>query len=346
MSRKTRFLNACRRAPVDTTPIWLMRQAGRYMAEYRKLRKKYSLMQLIVTPELAVEVTLQPVQAFAVDAAIIFADILPVLSGLGLTIDFSADHGPKILNPIRKAEDITRLKPYSIEEFLGFTLKAIKTVRHELRDVVPLIGFSGAPFTLASYAVEGGGSHHFLKIKDFIYHQEAAWQQLMDKLTIVVGDYLCEQIKAGAQAVQMFDSWAGILSPQDFHRFVLPAVTRIIARLKKTYPTIPVIYFGTETCGFIKHIRSVDADVIGIDWRVDILDAWSVVGDQFAIQGNLDPLVLRAPISEITRQAGYILDRVNKRPGHIFNLGHGVQKETPPDHVAALIDFVHEHGRQ
>ena len=344
LSQADRFLRACRRQPVDTTPIWLMRQAGRYMAEYRALRERYSILELIKTPDLATEVTLQPINAFDLDAAIIFADILPILEGLGLHLEFIKGDGPVIHNPLRTADDIAALTVRPAEETLGFTLQAVRQTRQALNGKVPLIGFSGAPFTLASYAIEGGSSRNYLKAKGLMYDQPELWHTLMSKLTEVIGDYLRAQAEAGAQVLQMFDSWIGSLSPADYRTYVLPYSKRAIeiARTHAAKADIPIIHFGTGTAGMLPLIKEAGGDVIGVDWRIDINTAWQMLGDEVAVQGNLDPVILAtAPLPEIERQTVRILQQINKQPGHIFNLGHGILKTTPIEKVAALIDFVH-----
>jgi len=345
MSQSDRFLRACRRESVDATPVWLMRQAGRYMAEYRALRKKYSILELIKTPELATEVTLQPINAFNLDAAIIFADILPVLEGMGLELEFIKGEGPVIHNPLRTAADIESLSTPPPEEALNFTLQAITQVQTELAGKVPLIGFSGAPFTLASYAIEGGSSRHYILAKSLMYQQPRAWHTLMEKLAVVVGNYLQAQAAAGADALQLFDSWVGALSPADYQEYVLPHTQKAIEIAIQAH-NVPLIHFSTGTSGMLPLIKQAGGNVIGVDWRIDLTEAGRQLGNNVVLQGNLDPLVLLAPVKEIKRQAARILDSVKGRPGHIFNLGHGVLKETPVEHVAALVDFVHEYSRQ
>ncbi|MEW6577875.1 MAG: uroporphyrinogen decarboxylase [Chloroflexota bacterium] len=334
------FLRVCRREPTGTTPIWLMRQAGRYMPEYRAIRARHSMLDAIRTPELACEITLQPIRAFALDAAIIFADILPVLIGMGLDLEFVKGEGPVITNPVRSPADADALRTPPAEENLPYTLDAIRLVRRELDGRVPLIGFSGAPFTLASYAIEGGGSKNHVRVKSFMLSEPDAWNRLMDKLATVVGDYLVAQAEAGAQALQVFDSWAGALSPADYRAYALPYARRVVARAQST--GVPVIYFGTDLNGMLPLLRETGADVIGVDWRIAIDDAWAQLGDGVAVQGNLDPVTLFAPWPQTQRRADDILARVAKRPGHIFNLGHGILPETPVDNVRRLVDYVHE----
>ncbi len=342
MSQADRFLRACRREPVDATPIWLMRQAGRYMAEYRTLREQYSILEIIKTPDLATEVTLQPIKAFNLDAAIIFADILPVLEGMGLQLEFVKGDGPVIHNPLRTAVDVEALAVPPAEEALGFTLQAIEQVRQELAGRVPLIGFSGAPFTLASYAIEGGGSRNYVRAKSLIYNQPNVWHTLMEKLATVVGHYLRAQAAAGAEALQLFDSWVGALSPADYREYVLPHSRRVI-EIARREQDVPLIHFGTDTAGMLPLIKEAGGEVIGVDWRIDLAEAWTILGDDVAVQGNLDPVVLFGPVSEIKKQAARILESVKGKSGHIFNLGHGILQHTPVEHVAALIDFVHEY---
>jgi uroporphyrinogen decarboxylase len=345
MPQADRFLCACRREAVDTTPIWLMRQAGRYMAEYRALRERYSILELIKNPELAAEVTLQPLKAFALDAGIIFADILPPLEGMGLSLEFVKGDGPVIRNPLRTAADVEALAVRPAEEILAFTLQAIRLVRAELAGQVPLIGFAGAPFTLASYAIEGGSSRNYVIAKSMMYNQPEVWHSLMSKLAEVVGDYLRAQAAAGAEALQLFDSWVGALSPVDYATFVLP-YSRQAIEIAKSDSDVPLIHFGTGTTGMLPLLKQAGGDVIGVDWRVDLAAAWQQLGDDVAVQGNLDPVVLFASIPEIKTQAARILDSVRGKPGHIFNLGHGILQHTPVEHVAALVDFVHEYPRE
>ncbi len=335
-----RFLQACRRQPTDATPIWLMRQAGRYMEEYRAIRAQYTMLETIRTPELACEITMQPINAFDLDAAIIFADILPLLIGMGLHLDFVKGSGPVIDNPIMSAADVDALATPPTEENLPYTLDAIRLVRRELDGKVPLIGFSGAPYTLASYAIEGGGSKNHTKVKTFMHADPIAWGKLMDKLSHLIGDYLVAQAEAGAQALQIFDSWAGILSPLDYAQKVLPYVQRVVMQAQQT--GVPVIYFGTNMNGVLSHMAESGADVLGVDWRIDISHAWDQFGGDFAVQGNLDPVLLFAPWDDIQRHVDHILAQTAGKPGHIFNLGHGILPETPVDNVRRLVDYVHE----
>jgi uroporphyrinogen decarboxylase len=336
-----------------------MRQAGRYMPEYRALRERHSLLEIVKTPELAVEVTLQPIDAFAVDAAIIFADLLPPLEGMGLRLSFEKGEGPVIHNPVRSPADITALRVPNPRESVAYTLEAVRLAKRELGGHVPLIGFAGAPFTLASYAIEGGGSRDYRRTKMLMYRDPAAWHLLMEKLAALVADYAVAQIEAGADAIQIFDSWAGALSPSDYAEYVLPYVQRVIEGVRSwesgvevprhlqsstPNPQPPVIYFGTDMSGMLPLLKHTRADVIGVDWRVQLDDAWAQLGPGVAVQGNLDPMVLFAPWPEIERRARDILDRAAGRPGHIFNLGHGILTETPVENVARLAEFVHEYG--
>jgi uroporphyrinogen decarboxylase len=343
MNTNERFLRACRREPVDATPIWLMRQAGRYMREYRQLRQRYGILEMIKTPALAAEVTMQPIHAFDLDAAIIFADILPPLEGMGLSLEFVKGEGPLIHNPVRTAADVDALRTPDPVEALPFTLEAIKLVRRELDGRnIPLIGFSGAPFTLAAYAVEGGGSRNFVHVKSLMMSEPAVWHRLMAKMSEVAGQYLLAQAQAGAQALQLFDSWVGALSPADYRELVMPYSQRTLAIAAQA--GVPLIHFGTETNGMLELIRDAGGDVIGVDWRINLADAWQRLGPSVAIQGNLDPIALFASWPELKRRAQYVLDQANGRAGHIFNLGHGILPETPVDNVRRLIDFVHEYS--
>ena len=334
-----RFLKACRREPVDCTPVWFMRQAGRYMAEYRALRAKHSILELCKTPELAAQVTLQPIDRFPLDAAIIFADILLPLEPMGLSLEFAAGEGPVIHNPVRNQADVERLNVIDGGE-LDYVAEAIRQARRALNGRVPLIGFAGAPFTLASYAIEGGSSRNYLLTKQLMYCEPKAWHQLMDKFARVITGYLRRQIKAGAQAIQLFDSWIGCLSVGDYVEYVMPHVQLIFEGLKRE--GVPMIHFGTGTSAMLPQMREAGGDVIGVDWRIHLDEAWATVGHDVAVQGNLDPLTLFAPLHEIERRVADILRRAGGRPGHIFNLGHGILPTTPLDHVAATVDMVHK----
>ena len=334
-----RFLKACRREPVDCTPVWFMRQAGRYMAEYRALRAKHSMLELCKTPELAAQVTMQPIDRFPLDAAIIFADILLPLEPMGLNLEFAEGEGPVIHNPVRTQADVERLKVIDGDE-LEYVAEAIRQARRALNGRVPLIGFAGAPFTLASYAIEGGSSRNYLLTKQMMYSEPKIWHQLMDKFARVITGYLRRQIKAGAQVIQLFDSWVGCLSIGDYEEYVMPHVQLIFEGLKRE--GVPMIHFGTGTSAMLRQMRKAGGDVIGVDWRIHLDEAWAMVGHDVAVQGNLDPLVLYAPLPEIERRVADILRRAGSRPGHIFNLGHGILPTTPIEHVAAAIDMVHK----
>ena len=331
------FLRACRREPVPRTPVWFMRQAGRYMPEYRALRERHSLLTLCRTPELAVEVTLQPVNALGVDAAILFSDILLPLDPLGIPFDFLAGEGPRIERPIRSRADIDRLRAFEPREELAKPLEAIRLLRRTLD--VPLIGFAGAPFTLASYAIEGGHSSQFALTKRLMYEDPAAWHALASLLARVVGEYLVAQIEAGVQAVQLFDSWVGALDEADYREFVLPHTAAIFARLRGA--DVPTIHFGTGTGHLLAVQREAGGDVIGVDWRTPLDVGWSRIGDA-AVQGNLDPTALFAPRERLLARVDDVLRRAGGRPGHIFNLGHGILPGTPVENVRAVVDHVRE----
>jgi uroporphyrinogen decarboxylase len=339
--RESPFLKACRREATDVTPIWLMRQAGRYMPEYRALRAKVPFLTLCKDPALATEVTVTAAERLGVDAAILFADILLILEPLGFALEFAQGEGPVIHNPVRAASDLERVRRLGGAEPLDFVLQAIRSIRAALRPGLPLIGFAGAPFTLACYAIEGGGSRHYERAKTFLYRDPGAWDALMAILTDATAVYLNAQAAAGAQVLQIFDSWVGNLGPEDYRRFVQPHMRRLFAQLD---PRVPVIHFGTDTGSLLEFQRDAGGHVIGLDWRVDLPRAWDRLGPGVAVQGNLDPVVLFAPRSEIERQAKRILDEAAGRPGHIFNLGHGILPHTPVDHVIALVDMVHAHS--
>jgi uroporphyrinogen decarboxylase len=339
-----RFLRACRREPVDATPVWFMRQAGRYMAEYRALRERNTLLELCKKPELACEVTLQPIRAHGMDAAILFADILLPLEPMGAPFEFAAGEGPVIHQPVRDAAAVERLRLFEPQEGLGYVLDAIRLIRRELDGKTPLIGFAGAPFTLASYLVEGGKSSNYLRTKRLMYGEPETWRALMTKLSEVVRRYLHAQIEAGAQAVQLFDSWVGALSPLDYAEFVQPHVRHILQSVMTA--GVPVIHFGTDTGSLLELQREAGGTVIGVDWRTPLDSAWQRLGSGVAVQGNLDPLLLMAPREVLARRVDDVLARAGGRNGHIFNLGHGILPETPPDAVKFVTDYVHEHTRR
>jgi uroporphyrinogen decarboxylase len=316
-----------------------MRQAGRYMAEYRAMRARHGFLELCKNPDAAAEVTLQPVDRLGVDAAILFADILLIVEPLGVGLEFGKGEGPIIHRPVRGDADVARLGPVDVESALGFVFDAVSRVKRALAGRVPLIGFAGAPFTVASYVVEGGASRDYLHVKRLMYGAPAAWARLMDVLVDATARYLNGQIAAGADAVQVFDSWVGALAPEDYRASVLPHMKALFAKLT---PGVPAIHFGTGTAGLLPLIREAGGDVVGVDWRVDLAAAWSAVGHDVALQGNLDPAVLLAAPPLIRKRAKAVLDAAGGRAGHIFNLGHGVHKDTPVDHVKALVEIVHE----
>jgi uroporphyrinogen decarboxylase len=331
------FLRACRRQPVERTPVWFMRQAGRYMAEYRALRAKHTLLALCRTPELAVEVTLQPIRALGVDAAILFSDLLLPLEPMGIPFDFQAGEGPVIQKPVRSRADVDALRPLEPEADLGMVLQAIRLLRPEL--TVPLIGFAGAPFTLASYAIEGGHSSNFGLTKSMMYGEPEAWHRLCGLFADGVRRYLRAQVAAGVQAVQLFDSWVGALDEADYREFVLPHVKSILSGLADL--DVPVIHFGTVTGHLLPTMREAGADVLGVDWRTPLDEGRRLVGDGFAVQGNLDPTLLLGPRDRLLARVDDVLRRAGDAPGHVFNLGHGILPTTPVDNVKAVVDHVH-----
>ncbi len=342
MLNEARFIKACRGEVTDVTPIWFMRQAGRYMPEYRAIRQRVSMLEAIRSAEIAHEVTMQPINAFNLDAAIIFADILTPLIGMGINLDFIKGEGPHIENPIRTTRDIDMLATPPAVETLPFALEAIRLTVADLNPRnIPLIGFAGAPFTLASYAIEGGGSKNYELTKGMMYNEPAAWKRLMERIVTVISDFLVQQVEAGVSALQIFDSWVGALSPADFARFVAPYTKQLIDAAKKT--GVPVIYFSTGTGTMLDQVSALGSDVVSIDWRIGLDKAWSQLAPNQAIQGNLDPvLLLKAPWPEVKAAADQILQQANGRPGHIFNLGHGILPGTPVETVRRLADYVHE----
>jgi uroporphyrinogen decarboxylase len=321
-----------------------MRQAGRYMREYRTLREQHSLLELCRTPDLAAEITLQPIRRLDVDAAIIFSDLLLPLEPMGISFDFVRGEGPAIDNPIRVEADINRLKPFDPRERLPYVLEAIRLVKRELGGRVPLIGFAGAPFTLASYAIEGGHSNTFALTKALMYGSPAAWHRLCERLTVVVVDHLAAQIEAGADAVQVFDSWVGALNSRDYREFILPHTRQIFSALAPY--NVPAIHFGVGTASILQDLREAGGDVIGVDWRVPIDEAWQRIGGDRAVQGNLDPTLLLGPLERALAAADDVLDRAGGRAGHIFNLGHGILPSTPVEHVQALARHVHDRTKR
>jgi uroporphyrinogen decarboxylase len=336
----SRFLRACRRISVDATPVWFMRQAGRYLPEYRAIREKFSLLEIVARPELAAEVTLQPVRRLGVDAAILFADILLPVVPMGLELEFAKGEGPLIHNPVRTAEDLARLRPLDPESDLGEVLQAIRLVRAELDKATPLIGFAGAPFTVASYVVEGGASRDQRLTKTLMYSDPQVWRGLMENLAEALSAYLLAQVKAGAQAVQLFDSWVGALSPQDYFRYAQPYSAKVLKAVEAS--GVPVIHFGTGTASLLELMQQAGGSVIGLDWRVPLDQGWQCLGEGIAVQGNLDPVALFAPLPVLRQQVRDVLERAGGRPGHIFNLGHGILPGTPVENVRAVVDLVHE----
>jgi len=337
----SRFVRACKAQPVDRTPVWFMRQAGRYMAQYRAVRKRHSLIEICKKPELAAEVTITAGEALGVDAAIIFADLLLPLEVMGLPFRFEAGEGPVIDKPVREKHDVSRLGTDRAAE-LGYVAEAVRFVCRHFGDRLPVIGFCGAPFTLASYMIEGGGSRNYVHTKKMMYSQPAAWSELMTKLVAVTGEYAAEQAQAGADAIQIFDSWVGCLSVEDYRDYVLPHVTALVKKLQRS--GTPIIYFGTDSATLLTSMKESGAEVIGLDWRIPLDDAWRSLNFQGAVQGNLDPVLLFADWKLLQQRAGDVLRRAAGRPGHVFNLGHGILPETPVDHVKRLCRFVQEHS--
>src|SRR5450755_1749376 len=335
------FIRAAKAHATERTPVWFMRQAGRYMAEYRAVRKQYSLIEICKKPEVAAQVTIEAAEILKVDAAIIFADLLLPLEVMGLPFHFAAGEGPKIEKPVRTAEDIAHLRTDHAAD-LGYVSEAIKLVCKHFGDKLPVIGFCGAPFTLASYMIEGGGSRNYLFTKKMMYSAPGAWNELMQKLVAVTAEYSAEQVRAGADIIQIFDSWVGCLSVEDYRRYVLPHATDMVKRLQTT--GVPVIYFGTDSSTLLPSMQETGAEVVGLDWRIPLDTGWQSLGFRGAVQGNLDPVLLFADWKELKSRAEDILRRAAGRPGHIFNLGHGILPETPVDNVKALCDFIREHS--
>jgi len=335
----SRFLDACRRRPTDFRPVWFMRQAGRYLREYREVRARHGILEICKRPNLAATVTLQPVEILDVDAAIIFADLLLPVEPMGLKLKFVSGVGPVISNPVRTTEDIDALSISNTDD-LGYVGEAIQQVVKALGGRAPVIGFVGAPFTMASYILEGGPSRTFLRTKMMMYTNETLWRRLMGKLVDVLGPFALLQVAAGARAIQVFDSWVGALGPDDYVRFVAPYSRALIERVRSS--GVPVIHFGTGTGGFFRELHAAGGDVLGIDWRVNVDQAWMDISYRSAIQGNLDPAALLAPLPELKMRVFELLKRTGSRPGHIFNLGHGVLPETPVEHVKAAVNYVRE----
>jgi uroporphyrinogen decarboxylase len=336
----SRFLDACRRRPTDVRPVWFMRQAGRYLRPYRDIRAKHGILEICKRPDLAAQVTLQPVEILDVDAAIIFADLLLPVEPMGLKLKFLAGEGPHIDNPVRTSSDVDSLSISNTDE-LGYVAEAIQMVTRALAGKVPVLGFVGAPFTLASYMIEGGASRQFLKTKQMMYRDETLWRRLMGKLVDVLGPFAMLQVAAGARAIQVFDSWVGALGPDDYVRYVAPYSRALIERIRST--GVPVIHFGTGASGFFKELHAAGGDVLGVDWRINIDTAWMEISYRSAIQGNLDPAMLFAPLPELKARVHELMKRTGTRPGHIFNLGHGILPETPVENVKAVVQMVREY---
>jgi uroporphyrinogen decarboxylase len=335
----SRFLDACRRRPTDVRPVWFMRQAGRYLPQYREIRSKHGILEICKRPDLAAQVTLQPVEILDVDAAIIFADLLLPVEPMGLKLRFVAGEGPQISNPIETPTDIDALSTSNTDD-LGYVGESIQMVTRALAGRVPVIGFVGAPFTLASYMIEGGPSRNFLRTKQMMYRGETMWRRLMGKLVDVLGNFAILQVAAGAKAIQVFDSWVGTLGSDDYVRYVAPYSRALIERIRAA--NVPVIHFGTGVAGFFRELHAAGGDVMGVDWRMNIDQAWLDISYRSAVQGNLDPAALFAPLPELRLKIHELLKRTGTRPGHIFNLGHGILPETPVDAVKAAVQIVRE----
>ena len=333
----TTFLDACYQKPTSYTPVWFMRQAGRYLPEYREVKGEKNILDVVRTPELAAEICLQPVKRLGVDAAILYADIMIPLMGIGVDLEIVESLGPVIKNPITSLSDVKKLRTLSPKEDVDYLLKTIKILRSELE--VPLIGFSAAPFTLASYLVEGKPSRDFMKIKSLMYSQPDAWTLLMEKLTDLIIVYLHAQADAGIQAIQLFDSWVGCLSPEDYKNYVLPYSKKIFESLRDTH--LPLIHFGTNTAGMLESFASVDADVIGVDWRISLDKAWERIGHTKSLQGNLDPILLTSDWDVIKKHVDHMFEILPKKEGYIFNLGHGILQTTPVVNAVRLVEYVH-----
>jgi uroporphyrinogen decarboxylase len=334
-----RFLDACRRRPTDVRPVWFMRQAGRYLRQYRELRAKHGLLEICKRPDLAATVTLQPVEILDVDAAIIFADLLLPVEPMGLKLRYAVGEGPIIDNPVRAGADIDSLSTANGDD-LGYVGEAIQLAVRALGGKVPVIGFVGAPYTLASYMIEGGASRNFIRTKRMMYGEETLWRRLMGKIVDVLAPFASSQVAAGARAIQVFDSWVGAVGPDDYVRFAAPYSRALIERIRAT--GVPVIHFGTGASGFFRELHAAGGDVMGVDWRINIDQAWMDISYRSAIQGNLDPVALFAPLPELKLRVTELLKRTGARPGHIFNLGHGILPETPVDNVKAVVQMVRD----
>lgn len=343
MTGGTRLVRACLRRPVDRTPVWFLRQAGRYMAEYQAVRKHHSLLEICKRPALAAEVTITAAEKLDVDAAIIFADLLLPFECMGLPFEFQAGEGPVIHAPVRTADDVARLRIDRAAE-LSYVGEAIERVAAHFKDRVGVIGFCGAPFTLASYMIEGGGSRNYLHTKTLMYRQPGVWRSLLEKLAIVLREFARQQVDAGADVIQIFDSWVGSLSVEDYREFVLPITKSLVRDVQAM--GVPVIYFGVDTASLLPAMRETGADVLGLDWRTPLNKAWRELDHACAVQGNLDPITLFAPPELIRNRVRHIMAEAGGKPGHIFNLGHGIVPETPVENVQAVVKFVREYASE
>ena len=335
----SRFLDACKRRPTDVRPVWFMRQAGRYMRQYREIRARSGMLEICKRPDLAAAVTLQPVEVLDVDAAIIFADLLLPVEPMGLKLRYAEGEGPIIDNPVRTSDDVDTLSTANTDD-LGYVGEAIQQVVRALAGRVPVIGFVGAPFTMASYMIEGGASRNFIRTKKMMYSDETLWRRLMGKIVDVIAPFAISQVASGARAIQVFDSWVGALGPDDYVRFAAPYSRALIERIRSS--GVPVIHFGTGASGFFRELHAAGGDVMGVDWRMNIDQAWLDISYRSAIQGNLDPVALFAPLPELKMKVTELLKRTGSRPGHIFNLGHGILPDTPVDNVKAVVQMVRE----
>jgi uroporphyrinogen decarboxylase len=335
----SRFLDACKRRPTDVRPVWFMRQAGRYLRQYREVRSKHGILEMCKRPDLAATVTLQPVEILDVDAAIIFADLLLPVEPMGLKLRYVESRGPVIDNPVRTPDDIDSLSTVNTDD-LGYVGESIQLVSRALNGRLPVIGFVGAPFTLASYIIEGGASKNFIKTKRMMYSDETMWRRLMGKIVDVLAPFAVMQVASGARAIQVFDSWVGALGADDYVRYAAPYSRALIERIRQA--GVPVIHFGTGASGFFRELHAAGGDVMGVDWRMNIDQAWMDISYRAAIQGNLDPVALFAPLPELKAKVHELLKRTGTRPGHIFNLGHGILPETPVENVKAVVQMVRE----
>ncbi len=335
----SRFLDACKRRPTDVRPVWFMRQAGRYLRQYRDVRSKHGILEMCKRPDLAATVTLQPIEILDVDAAIIFADLLLPVEPMGLKLRYVESKGPVIDNPVRTPDDIDSLSTVNTDD-LGYVGESIQLVSRALNGRIPVIGFVGAPFTLASYIIEGGASKSFIKTKRMMYSDETMWRRLMGKIVDVLAPFAVMQVASGARAIQVFDSWVGALGADDYVRYAAPYSRALIERIRQA--GVPVIHFGTGASGYFRELHAAGGDVMGVDWRMNIDQAWMDISYRAAIQGNLDPVALFAPLSELKVKVHELLKRTGTRPGHIFNLGHGILPETPVENVKAVVQMVRE----